>query len=88
MVGRRGGDEFVIVTGPLTNDADAQPIARKMIQVLNEPFHIQGQTVHIGASVGIALYPDNGQTAELLLATADKAMYSVKTSGRNNLAFA
>jgi diguanylate cyclase (GGDEF)-like protein/PAS domain S-box-containing protein len=88
VVGRRGGDEFVIITGPLTNDADAQPIARKMIQVLNEPFHIQGQTVHIGASVGIALYPDNGQNAEQLLATADKAMYSVKTSGRNNLAFA
>ena len=88
VVGRQGGDEFVIITGPLTNDADAQPIARKMIQVLNEPFHIQGQTVHIGASVGIALYPDNGQTAEQLLATADKAMYSVKTSGRNNLAFA
>ncbi|MEC9040753.1 sensor domain-containing diguanylate cyclase [Marinobacter sp. bablab_jr008] len=88
VVGRRGGDEFVIITGPLTNDADAQPIARKMIQVLNEPFHIQGRTVQIGASVGIALYPDNGQTAEQLLATADKAMYSVKTSGRNNLAFA
>ena len=78
----------MIITGPLTNDADAQPIARKMIQVLNEPFHIQGRTVQIGASVGIALYPDNGQTAEQLLATADQAMYSVKTSGRNNLAFA
>lgn len=88
VVGRRGGDEFVIITGALGNDDDALKIARKVIQILNKPFNIQGQSVQIGASVGIALYPDNGQTAEALLARADKAMYSVKTSGRNNLAFA
>ncbi|WP_029655600.1 diguanylate cyclase domain-containing protein [Marinobacter daepoensis] len=88
VVGRRGGDEFVIITGPLGNDNDALHIARKVIQVLNKPFNIKGQSVQIGASVGIALYPDNGQTAEILLARADKAMYTVKASGRNNLAFA
>ncbi|MGC8121228.1 diguanylate cyclase domain-containing protein [Marinobacter sp. VGCF2001] len=88
VVGRRGGDEFLIITGPLDDHEDTRLIARKMIEALNQPFHIQGQKARIGASVGIALYPHDGQTAGELQANADQAMYSVKTSGRNNLAFA
>lgn len=88
VVGRRGGDEFLVITGPLERDEHVEAIAGKIISVLNEPFDIQGHRVSIGASVGIALYPDNGQVAEELLEAADKAMYSVKSSGRNHFALA
>lgn len=61
---------------------------KQMIATLNETFQIQGHTIGIGASVGIALYPDNGMTAEDLMREADAAMYRVKAGGRNNLAYA
>ena len=88
IVGRTGGDEFVVITGPLNGDDGARHIAEKMIATLNEVFQIQGHTIGIGASVGIALYPDNGMTAEDLMREADAAMYRVKAGGRNNLAYA
>ncbi|MET4027520.1 diguanylate cyclase (GGDEF)-like protein/PAS domain S-box-containing protein [Marinobacter sp. MBR-99] len=88
VVGRRGGDEFVVITGPLHGDDDAKPIADKIVAVLNDTFHIQGHNVQIGASVGVALYPDDGLAAEDLLKQADAAMYRVKTSGRNAVAYA
>ena len=88
VVGRRGGDEFVIITGPLQGEDNARHIAEKVVQVLNETFHVQNVNLQIGASVGVALYPDNGVTAEDLLKKADAAMYKVKSSGRNNVAFA
>ena len=88
IVGRTGGDEFVVITGPLNGDDGARHIAEKMIATLNEVFQIQGHTIGIGVSVGIALYPDNGMTAEDLMREADAAMYRVKAGGRNNLAYA
>ncbi len=88
FVGRRGGDEFEIITGPLRHPEDARPIAEKVVAVLSETFEVLGQTVEIGASVGIALYPDDGVTAMDLVNSADAAMYQVKGSGRNNVAFA
>lgn len=88
VVGRRGGDEFVVITGPLHGDDDAKPIADKIVAVLNETFHIQEHNIQIGASVGVALYPDDGMAAEDLLKQADAAMYRVKTSGRNAVAYA
>lgn len=87
-VGRRGGDEFEIITGPLRRPQDARPIAEKIVAVLNETFEVQGHTVEIGASVGVALYPDDGVTAMDLVNAADIAMYRVKASGRNNVGFA
>ncbi|GHD51040.1 PAS domain S-box-containing protein/diguanylate cyclase (GGDEF) domain-containing protein [Marinobacter persicus] len=88
FVGRRGGDEFQIITARLRQPDDAEAIATKIINVLNEPFEIQGHTVGIGASVGIALYPRDGRTAIDLVGAADAAMYRVKAEGRNNVAFA
>ncbi|NWO06197.1 MAG: diguanylate cyclase [Alteromonadaceae bacterium] len=63
-------------------------MAEKIINVLNESFEIQGHTVNIGASVGIALYPGDGCTAVDLVRAADAAMYRVKAGGRNDVAFA
>lgn len=88
FVGRRGGDEFEIITGPLRSPNDARAIANKIVEVLNETFEVQGHTVEIGASVGVALYPDDGVTAMDLVNAADAAMYNVKASGRNNVGFA
>jgi diguanylate cyclase (GGDEF)-like protein/PAS domain S-box-containing protein len=85
FVGRRGGDEFEIISGPLRSPDDARPIAEKLVAVLNQPFSIQGHTVDIGASVGVAIYPVDGITSVDLLNAADAAMYNVKASGRNNV---
>ena len=85
FVGRRGGDEFEIISGPLRSPDDARPIAEKLVTVLNQPFSIQGHSVDIGASVGVAIYPDDGITSVDLLNAADAAMYNVKASGRNNV---
>ncbi|MGO1234099.1 MAG: diguanylate cyclase domain-containing protein, partial [Marinobacter sp.] len=88
FVGRRGGDEFQIITGPLRRPEDARPVAEKVVAVLNETFEIKGHIVDIGASVGVALYPDDGVTAMDLVNSADAAMYQVKASGRNAVGFA
>lgn len=88
VVGRMGGDEFVVITAPLQNEDDAKAVAGKIVGVLNDAFQVEGHYVEIGVSVGIALYPKSGKTAEVLLEQADSAMYAVKTSGRNNVAVA
>ena len=88
FVGRRGGDEFQIITGPLRRPEDARPIAEKVVAVLNETFEVKGHIVDVGASVGVALYPDDGVTAMDLVNSADAAMYQVKASGRNDVGFA
>ncbi|MFW5823669.1 MAG: diguanylate cyclase domain-containing protein [Marinobacter sp.] len=88
IVGRQGGDEFVVITGALNSSDEARTIADKVITALNEPFHIQDRHLQIGASVGVALYPDDGQSADELMRKADRAMYKVKNKGRNSVAFA
>jgi diguanylate cyclase (GGDEF)-like protein len=87
-VARVGGDEFVIVLGHL---AEAQPAARLAAELnadLAQPIAWQGRTLHVAASIGIALFPDHGADAESLRRLADAAMYGVKKAGRNGYAFA
>jgi diguanylate cyclase (GGDEF)-like protein/PAS domain S-box-containing protein len=86
-VGRLGGDEFVIVLGgPLTPDS-VTTVAVRVVESLSEPYHLNGATVHSGASVGVALYPDDGEDAATLLRHADTAMYAAKREGRGNFQF-
>ena len=59
-------------------------IAQSILAQLAQPFHIEGIDLHIGASIGISLYPDHGRDAQILLTRADEAMYLAKQSGRNN----
>jgi len=92
-VGRIGGDEFLVILPDLEKDRDFSAIAGDMIQSLDIPIQIcsencQPQLAYIGASIGIALYPGSGQTAEDLLKAADQAMYHIKRSGKNNFSFA
>ena len=79
-VARLGGDEFGALL-PGATEASAAKLARKLLTALDPPFAVTGQPVSIGASVGIAVYPAHGDTADLLLRCADVAMYAAKGSG-------
>jgi diguanylate cyclase (GGDEF)-like protein/PAS domain S-box-containing protein len=84
---RLGGDEFVIVLGgPLTPDS-VSTVAVRLVESLSSPYLIEGATVHSGASVGVALFPDDGQDSAALLRNADTAMYAAKREGRGNFQF-
>jgi diguanylate cyclase (GGDEF)-like protein/PAS domain S-box-containing protein len=81
-VGRLGGDEFqVILPGRAARDQLAQ-LAHRIIESLSQPYSIDGSSVTIGASIGIALSPDDGSTSEELIRNADLALYAAKDGGR------
>jgi diguanylate cyclase (GGDEF)-like protein len=81
-VARLGGDEFAILTGPLAEAADAATIANRVVKQIAEPFDVEGHNIMIGASVGIAVAPGDGQISETLLKNADLALYRAKNEGR------
>ena len=86
-VSRQGGDEFVILLPELTRGQDAAIRAEKILTALSAPYTIDSHTVHISASIGIVVFPDDGADAETLLRNADFAMYHAKEGGRNNFQF-
>jgi diguanylate cyclase (GGDEF)-like protein len=88
-VARIGGDEFTVVITEVSDKDAIANVAKKIIDSVSEPFILSdgaAQTT-IGASVGIAIYPDHGKNAEALVRLADKAMYTVKRRGKNNYVF-
>ncbi len=84
---RLGGDEFVLIIDRLARRGDAESVAQRCIEALRQPLQIGGVDLHVSASVGISLYPENGATVETLMAHADAAMYCVKQRGRNSVQF-
>lgn len=86
-VARIGGDEFAVVLPALASSRDAGLVATNLTTALARPFEIDGQKVYAGASVGIALFPDDARSAEDLLKRADTAMYRAKERGRGRHAF-
>jgi diguanylate cyclase (GGDEF)-like protein/PAS domain S-box-containing protein len=82
-VARMGGDEFVVLLSDLSSRDEAEAIAEKLRGGLQFPVAIGTQTIHVTASIGLCLYPDNGESGETLLQNADAAMYRVKSDGRN-----
>ncbi|MBY0558028.1 MAG: EAL domain-containing protein [Burkholderiaceae bacterium] len=84
---RQGGDEFTIVLPELRDRQDAKSIADKFLESLHRPFDLDGHEVHISASIGIAIYPGDGETIDELLRHADIAMYQVKALGKNGHSF-
>jgi diguanylate cyclase (GGDEF)-like protein/PAS domain S-box-containing protein len=84
---RLGGDEFVALITNLPNLADLQKVSTKIVTDFSRPFNIQDHVFHISLSMGITLFPDNGQTIEDLLKNADTAMYRAKESGKNQCIF-
>ena len=86
-VARVGGDEFVVVLEEIHATDDVAPIARKIVESLSIPIEIMDNTAKIGASIGVAMFPDDGSTIEEVNKAADAAMYRVKNSGRNGFCF-
>jgi diguanylate cyclase (GGDEF)-like protein/PAS domain S-box-containing protein len=86
-VSRQGGDEFVILLCDLAGPEDAAVAAEKMLVELGRPHRLDQLELHVSASIGIVIYPEDGTTADALLKNADAAMYRAKDSGRNNYQF-
>ncbi|MGH6643600.1 MAG: EAL domain-containing protein, partial [Bradyrhizobium sp.] len=86
-IGRMGGDEFVIVQGPIADPADATSLAQRVIKLLSEPYDIDGHQAVIGASIGISVGPGDGSSPDKLLRNADLALYRAKGDGRGTFRF-
>jgi len=86
-VARIGGDEFVVLLEDFKSNNHLSHIAQKIIDVVEKPVHLHNNTVSVGASIGISLYPDDSTDQDELLRNADVAMYHAKQQGRNNFQF-
>ncbi|MGQ9685238.1 MAG: EAL domain-containing response regulator [Thiobacillaceae bacterium] len=84
---RIGGDEFMLLLPHIRTRDNAAYIAEKILTALKAPFHLNSHELYISASIGIAIYPDDGITHETLIKHADIAMYSAKDQGRNDYRF-
>lgn len=83
MVARLGGDELTVLVHRLEHEKQAESLAAQVLDSLRKPFAVAGTTLSLNASIGLALYPRNGNSAEQLLAAADAAMYRIKRAGGN-----
>ena len=86
-VARLGGDEFVVVLQEVRNAHDAAMVAQNLLRDLAPPYLVDGRELHVSASIGITLYPDDGGDGDVLMQNADAAMYHVKDRGRNGYQF-
>ncbi|MCO4786041.1 MAG: EAL domain-containing protein, partial [Marinomonas atlantica] len=84
MVSRLGGDEFMILVHSTQNITEAAMLAEAVNEVLRKPFIIEQETLFVGSSVGVCLYPEHGGSAETLVRNADTAMYHAKRGGRDS----
>ncbi len=82
---RLGGDEFAVVMNSLKVIEHAELLAKSLLQAIAKPFDIDGQSINIGASIGICMFPDQANNESELLQFADSAMYSAKRSGKNRV---
>ena len=82
-VARLGGDEFTVLLEDLSDPQQAGNVALKLVECLSRPYPIDNHDLHVTASIGISVYPSDGDTVERLLRNADAAMYQAKARGRN-----
>jgi diguanylate cyclase (GGDEF)-like protein len=87
IVARMGGDEFILIVNAITNPEDAAKVAEKVQTLMSQVVEIDGHEIVQSASIGIAIYPDDGEDPEILMRNADKALYFSKRKGRNNYHF-
>ena len=87
LIARLGGDEFVIVLDEIAQSQDITIIAKKITDTLSEPFYVNEHSITVGASIGIALWPDDGDSPEMMVKAADHAMYQAKQQGGNSFCF-
>ncbi len=86
-VARTGGDEFIILLPNIQNEANITLVADKICFVMNHPFFIEGHSINISASIGVAIFPENGDCEIILIKHADIAMYKAKKNGGNTAVF-
>jgi predicted signal transduction protein with EAL and GGDEF domain len=86
-VSRQGGDEFIVLLSEINHAEDAALIAEKIRLAVIEPYHIADHYLQLSASIGVSVYPGDGEDAENLIRCADTAMYHAKEKGRNNSQF-
>ncbi|MCG7335882.1 diguanylate cyclase [Sporosarcina sp. ACRSM] len=86
FVARNGGDEFTIILNN-TSEQKAENIVKQVIDCITSPFHLEGQTIEITTSIGVALFPKDASDEETLVKYADMAMYETKKRGKNNYTF-
>jgi len=86
-VSRHGGDEFIVMLTDIDGPRDAEECAEKLLEALRLPYVLDGHELHVSVSIGIALYPQDGTEAEVLIRNADSAMYEAKEQGRDNYQF-
>ena len=86
-IARLGGDEFTVILNGSGGELDVMNVSDKIIQTFNKPFMVGEQSVQIGASIGIARYPSDGEDPDTLTKHADAAMYAAKSAGRNTSRF-
>ena len=86
-VGRLGGDEFVVLLEELPQLSDVAAVAQKILDAVARPFILAARDYHIGASIGISAFPEDGKDLQTLMKNADAAMYRAKEQGRNNYQF-
>ena len=79
LIVRMGGDEFILVQKSVSTRDDAERMAKRIFESVSAPYCIDGHDIVIGASIGIAISPDDGETVEALLSRSDKALYQAKT---------
>jgi len=81
---RMGGDEFMYIISDVSTAVDAERVAQKVLEAVRKPFLLDGSYHHVTASIGIAIYPEDGKDSEALMKAADLAMYFAKDKGRDN----
>ena len=86
-VARQGGDEFTLILTEVSNPEDAAKVAHRIVRRLSEPYKLEGYEVFITVSIGIAIYPFDGEDIDSILMNADAAMYHAKKQGKNNFQF-
>ena len=87
VISRPGGDEFIVLTYDLNHAQEAARLAKRLLKEISAPYNLDGREVFITASMGIALYPDDGTDVDELLLNAEKAMRHTKSKGINNYYF-
>ncbi|MBF0381406.1 MAG: diguanylate cyclase [Magnetococcales bacterium] len=87
VLARLGGDEFIAILSVVSGKKETGAVAQRIIDTLDKTFVLDGNDCQIGSSIGIAIFPDNGETQQDLLKSADIAMYEVKKRGRNHYIF-
>ncbi len=84
---RLGGDEFSVMMRNIADDEDVMQFANRIRELIRQPFNLAGRDLVLTASIGVAVYPENGESADILLKYADTAMYHAKNKGRDNCQF-